>query len=468
MTTLVISSILISFLIGWLIGKYMATQEKRAHIALLEDRNSQATQQITQLQFQNVELTSERNAFQERSIRAEQQNELLTESKNQLVALQNRFSIREADYATVREQLKHANERLEMQRKEMEQLHGRFQQEFKILAQSILDEKSKKFSDINEEKMKGILDPLQKEIGEFKKQVQDSYNRESNERFALGREIHKLVETSTRVSQEANNLTTALKGNTKQQGNWGEMILESILENSGLTKDREYFLQEFIRDKSGQIIKDGQGKGLQPDVIVQYPDSRKIIIDSKVSLVAWDRYVNAANHDEQQQALKEHIQSVKAHIDGLSRKNYPKFAEALDYVLMFVPVEPAFLEALKTDRELWKFAYDKQILLVSPTNLLAVLKIVADLWKIEQQNLNAIHIADAAGDLYDKFVGFIKDLDAVGLRIAEAQEAFIESRKKLGTGNGNVIRKVEAIKKMGARAKKQLDDRTLREAMEDE
>ncbi len=244
----------------------------------------------------------------------------------------------------------------------------------------------------------------------------------------------------------------------------GELNMnEPWVEHSGLTKGREYVTQEFIRDNSGNIIKDDQGHGLQPDVIISYPDLRKVIIDSKVSLIAWDVYVLEASVEEQEKALKSHIQSIRNHIDGLSRKNYPKYAQALDYVLLFIPIEPAFLEAVKTDTQLWKYAYDKKIMLVSPTNLLAVLKIIADLWKVELQNKNAIEIAERAGLLYDKFCGFLENLELVGKKIGEAQSSYDNAYKQLSTGRGHIIGKIEELKKMGANASKQLPDRVLYE-----
>jgi DNA recombination protein RmuC len=247
------------------------------------------------------------------------------------------------------------------------------------------------------------------------------------------------------------------------QGNWGEMILESLLENSGLAKGREYFLQEFIRDNAGNIIKDENGAGLQPDVIICYPDQRKIIIDSKVSLVAWDEFIACENVEDQRLFLQQHIKSIRTHIDGLCKKNYPKYALALNYVLLFIPIEPAFLEAVKTDMLLWKYAYDKKILLVSPTNLFAVLKIIADLWKVEQQNKNAIEIAEKAGSLYDKFVLFFDNFETIGKKINEANNTYEIAMKQLSSGRGNVIGRIEELKKMGANASKQLPDKILSE-----
>lgn len=359
-------------------------------------------------------------------------------------------------------QLKSTNEQLQAAKADAERINKQLQLEFAAIAQKVLAENAKDLTNKNEEKLDEILKPLKLEIGEFKKKVEETYDKESKERFSLSKEIDRLVKMSEQVSQEANNLTTALKGNTKMQGNWGELLLESILENSGLTKGQEFVTQEFIRDAAGHVIKDDEGRGLQPDVMVYYPDKRKIIIDSKVSLIAWERFVSEElADDDREKALQQHIQSIRNHIDGLSKKNYPKYAEALDYVLMFVPIEPAFLEALKKDRQLWKYAYDKNILLVSPTNLLAVLRIIADLWKVEQRSKNAIEIAEKAGSLYDKFVGFMDSLEAVGKKIADAQSSYEKAMGQLSTGKGNIVGRIEELKRMGANAQKQLPDKIL-------
>ena len=231
--------------------------------------------------------------------------------------------------------------------------------EFKNVANEILDQKSKSLEETSTKNIKTLLDPLNKDLKDFKEKVDKVYSDEARERHSLEGQVKRLVDSSAQVSQQAENLTNALKGNVKQQGNWGEMILSSILENSGLTENREYFLQEFIKDKSGEIIKDENGNGLQPDVTIHYPDERKVIVDSKVSLVAWERYMSETDTNAQKQALEAHIKSLKAHIDGLSKKNYPKYAKALDHVILFVPIEPAFLEAVKQDTGLWKYDYDK-------------------------------------------------------------------------------------------------------------
>jgi DNA recombination protein RmuC len=358
-------------------------------------------------------------------------------------------------------QLVHLQMQLSEAKEKGEKMSEQLKLEMEALAERVMRANSIQMVQRNEEKMGEILAPLKNELGDFKKKVEETYEKESKERFSLGKEIDRLVKMSEQVSQEANNLTTALKGNSKMQGNWGEMILESILEHSGLIHGREYVTQEFIRDQAGNIIKDDQGHGLQPDVIISYPDQRKVIIDSKVSLVAWEQYVSESDILKQEQALKSHIGSLRNHIDGLSKKNYPKYAIALDYVLMFIPIEPAFLEAVKKDPLLWKYAYDKKIMLVSPTNLLAVLKIIADLWKVEQQNRNAIEIAEKAGALYDKFYGFLTNLELIGKKLSDAQSSYDDAFKQLSTGKGNIIGRIEELKKMGADASKQIPERLL-------
>lgn len=424
--------VLATALVAWILHR----SSLKIHLGNYQYKLQSLESRALQLENERAGLLSEKDTLLERASSAEARNK----------ELQSQFEKKLID-----------------QQKDLENIGEKFRAEFKNLAQGILEDKSKKFTEENENKLKTILDPLKLQLSEFKSKVEETYDKESKERFSLGKEIEKLVAMSQQVSQEANNLTSALKGNTKLHGNWGEMILESLLENSGLTKDREYFIQEFIRDNAGNVIKDEHGKGLQPDVTILYPDQRKIIIDSKVSLVAWDSFVSCTEKEEQDKCLQDHIKSLRSHIDNLAGKNYAKYAQALDYVLLFVPIEPAFLEAVKTDLKLWKYAYDKKILLVSPTNLFAVLKIIADLWKVEQQNKNAIDIAEKAGSLYDKFHGFIENMEDLGKRLTSAQEAYNGAFNKLSSGRGNIIGKIEELKKMGAKASKQLPDRVLLE-----
>ena len=431
--------------------------------ATLLERLQQQTNAQNQLQQQHLQLQKEKDILLAQASKAEYLNESLHVQNIAYDKLQQEYQLVQNQFTAVKENLKNAEEKLALQKEELNKIGESFKFEFRNLAQNILEEKTQKFTEVNEEKMKAILDPLKNDIGIFKQKVEETYDKESKERFSLGKEIERLVAMTQQVSTEANNLTTALKGNNKMQGNWGEMILESLLENSGLCKGREYFSQEFIRDNAGNIIKDEYGAGLQPDVTICYPDQRKIIIDSKVSLIAWDECIAQENKEEQQRSLQQHIRSIRLHIDGLAKKNYPKYALALDYVLLFIPIEPAFLEAVKTDTQLWKYAYDRKILLVSPTNLFAVLRIIADLWKVEQQNKNAIDIANKAGSLYDKFVLFLDNFETIGKKISEASNTYETALKQLSTGRGNVIGKIEELKKMGANAGKQLPDRILLE-----
>lgn len=392
-----------------------------------------------------------------------QKESLLSYSQQQQKILQSEKEELLTNLAKSESGLENTRQLLAEAQKSNTQISEQLKLEIEALTEKLMKSSSQHLVEKNEERMGEILKPLKSELGEFRKKIDDTYDKEAKERFSLGKEIDRLVKMSEQVSNEANNLTSALKGNVKMQGNWGEMILETILEHSGLTKGREYVAQEFIRDNAGNIIKDAEGHGLQPDVMISYPDKRKVIIDSKVSLLAWDQYVLAENIEDKEKSLKSHINSVRLHIDGLSKKNYPKYAQALDYVLLFVPIEPAFLEAVKADGFIWKYAYDKKIMLVSPTNLLAVLKIIADLWKVEQQNQNAIEIAEKAGALYDKFFGFLTNLESIGKKIGEAQTAYDDAYKQLSTGRGNLVGRVEELKKMGANAQKQLPDKILYE-----
>lgn len=421
--------------------------------------------ELEQLKGAYQQVSNEKVNLQSRAIKAETVFEHthagLVEIEAKLQQSYQQLNKANEEKAALYEKLRNTREKLDNQQNDILRLREQFRLEFSELAQKILDDNSKKFADSNEQKIRQILEPLKNNINDFKQKVEETYDKESKERFSLGKEVHRLIEMSQLVSREANNLTTALKGNNKMQGNWGEMILESLLSHSGLTLNREYFLQEFIRDNAGNIIKDENGKGLQPDVTIYYPDQRKVIIDSKVSLVAWEQCIGCDDKEQQQQFLLNHIRSLRQHIEGLSRKNYPRYALALDYVLLFIPIEPAFLEAVKTDINLWKYAYDKKILLVSPTNLFAVLKIVADLWKVEQQNRNAIIIADKAGALYDKFVGFVDNMENVGKKLEDATDCYTEAFKQLTSGRGNIIGRIEELKKMGAKAGKQLPERLI-------
>ena len=349
-------------------------------------------------------------------------------------------------------------ENMEVQKQEVQRVRQEMSNEFKVLANEILQEKSKSFSELNRERLAEVLNPLKERLEGFKKTVEETYSSEARERFSLKEQIKELVQRSETIGVEAKQLTQALRGDSKIQGDWGEMILESILEKSGLEKDREYFIQETLRDDEGHTIQSAEGRKMRPDVIIRYPggDNRQMVIDSKVSLTAYVNYVNAETPEEAAAALKQHLASVKKHIDELSNKSYQDYVGKGDHVMMFVPNEAAYLAAMQADHSLWQYAYDRRVLLLSPTNLIAALKLVADLWQRDKQTRHAIDIAEEAGKLYDKFVGFIDDMEKIGKALGTANTTYGEAMKKLKNGTGNLIGRVEKLKGMGVKAKKNL------------
>ena len=357
-------------------------------------------------------------------------------------------------------------EKLNTQKVEMEDLRKQFNLEFEHIASKILDEKSNKFTKLNQDNLSGILKPLGENIELFRKKVEEVYVTEAKERFSLGEEVKKLQVLNTRLSEEATNLTNALTGNSKVQGDWGQMILENILEKSGLVLNREYFVQEYLKDVDGVYLKNESGARMQPDVIIAYPDNRKVIIDSKVSLSAYTRYASCNGVEEQKMHVKEHLRSIRRHIDDLSKKSYQDYAETLDFVMMFVPNEPAFLLALQHDPDLWHYAYDKKILLISPTNLIAALKMIVDLWKREYQNQNAQQIAERGAALYDKLVGFVESFTTIGDQLNRAQTTYDAAFGQLSKGRGNLIGQAEKLKELGVKSKKSLPTTLVEEASE--
>lgn len=354
--------------------------------------------------------------------------------------------------------LQSREEQLRIQQEELLNMRNQLNKDFQVLANQILEEKTLRFTDVNKTNMEAILRPLNEKLVEFRTRVEETYDKESKQRFSLEERIRELVALNNQISEDANNLTKALKGNNKVQGNWGEMILESILEKSGLKKGEEYFAQEFITDENGNRIRNEQQNYMQPDIVVAYPGGRKIIIDSKVSLNAYVRYVETDADEVRIMSEKEHIVSIKQHIDELSRKSYQDYVESLDFVMMFIPNEPAYILAMQLDSGLWDYAYRKRILLISPTNLIASLKVVADLWKREYQSRNAIEIAKRGAALYDKFAGFVETLQDVGKNIERSQKSYDKAFSQLKEGNGNLIRQAEMLKELGVKAQKELPD----------
>jgi len=320
--------------------------------------------------------------------------------------------------------------------------------QFKNLANEILEDKAKKFTEQNAQQLDILLKPLQTKLSEFKEQVSNSYEKESRERFALKHEIERLANLNLKMSDEARSLTNALKGDSKIQGNWGELVLESILESSGLRKGEEYLVQDSHTQEDGSR--------LQPDVIIKLPEGRHLVIDSKVSITAYARHTEAASTDEADKELLAHIQSIRQHIQGLSGKNYAGIADiaSVDFVLMFIPIEPAFLSALKSAPNLYQEALTKNIVLVCPSTLMATLRTVAHLWRQDQQNKNAMEIARQCANLYDKFVGFVEDLEQIGKRLDQAQSSYHDAFSKLKSGKGNLIKAAEKVKELGVKPSK--------------
>lgn len=352
-------------------------------------------------------------------------------------------------------------EKLSENRDEIIKLNERLKLEFQNLANKILEEKTKTFTEQNKQNLDQLLKPLSEKIKDFEKKVEETYDKEAQQRFSLKEEVKKLAELNQKVSEEAKNLTLALKGDSKTQGNWGEMILESILEKSGLEKGREYHVQPTFRDESGTMLR--------PDVIVEYPGERYVIIDSKVSLTDYERYTSAEDEKERKKYLIRHIQSVKNHIAGLSRKNYQEIydVKSLDFIMLFVPVEPAYLAAIHYDSELWSYAYDKRILIISPTNLIAALKMISSLWRQEYQNRNAKEIARQSEAMLDKFYNLLSDLTDLGNKLDSTRKVYDNTIRKLSEGKGNLIKRVKDIEKLGVKASKKMPD-NYRNSLEEE
>ncbi len=399
-----------------------------------------------------LSTANEKARITEQSL-AEAKNEsklLLIETERKVSEERKRFEDLNAALASAKKENEFLKINLTDQKAELEQLNKKFTTEFENLANRILEEKSQKFSEQNKNNLDIILNPLKERIKEFEQKVDKTYKDESAERITLKTEIKNLVELNKRISDEANQLAVALKGDNKQQGNWGEMVLEKVLERSGLKLGDEYKLEFATTNNDGDRIR--------PDAVIFLPDNKHVIIDSKVSLVAYNSCVNATNEDERMKYLKLHIESLRSHVKILGDKNYQTATglQSPDFVLLFVPIESSFSLAVQGDVELFNFAWDRKIVIVSPSTLLATLRTIASIWKQERQTRNALEIAEEGGKLYDKFVGFYEDLVKVGKKMDDAKGDYVEAMKKLYDGSGNLVRRAEKMKDLGAKTSKQL------------
>jgi DNA recombination protein RmuC len=375
----------------------------------------------------------------------------LESTRTNVLELTNSLAATEADYRNLQE-------KLQEQRKDFDSLQEKFSIHFKNLANDILEEKSKKFTEQNKSNIYDLLKPLGEKIIEFEKKVEGTHKESLTSNSALREQLENLQRLNIQMTREAENLTRALKGDSKTQGAWGEFILESILEKSGLQRDREFFIQESFTTAEGRF---------RPDVIIRLPENRHVIIDSKVSLTAYNTFVNSTSEEEKVIALKGHLLSIRQHMRSLGDKNYLKNIPAdssLDFIIMFIPIEPAYILAIQTDKNLYEEALEKRIVFVSPTLLIPSLQLIKNGWKQEYQNRHVMDIANKAGDLYDKFVGFADDLIKLGQYMDSSKKYYEESMKKLSVGSGNLVRRVEELKKLGAKANKSIDAKLLSRA----
>ncbi len=429
---------LICLAIGYFLGNYIQNLKTKSTHSALEERQQQLQSNISVVE-QRLRDTEEHKMH----LQAEKE-----QLGNQVVRYQ-------ADMENL--QLKNRE-----QREEVEKLQERFTKEFENLANKILEEKSLKFTERNEKNIKSILTPLNEKIQLFEKKVEESQKENISIHSALKEQLLNLQSQNLKITQEAENLTKALKGDSKMQGNWGELVLERVLEKSGLEKDREYLVQQsFTREDGSRVL---------PDVIINLPDGKKMIVDSKVSLTDYERYVNAEEDEEQSKYLKDHINSLRRHVDQLSAKKYEDLyeMESPDFVLLFVPIEPAFAIAINNDNTLYNKAFEQNIIIVTPSTLLATLRTIDSMWNNEKQQRNAIEIARQAGALYDKFEGFVTDLTKVGKKMDDAKDEYKGAMNKLVEGRGNIVTSIEKLKKMGAKAKKSIPEPILKRALEDD
>ncbi|WP_417785084.1 DNA recombination protein RmuC [Tenacibaculum sp.] len=447
-----ISALLIGFVIGNLLSKLKFKQQ-----------TSDLEKEIVTLQnYQTSFEIQKREKEESFSQQKEDFLKRLDEKTKENSELRREKEFSSIELARKNEELKNLQLKLNENKEEVEKLQDKFTKEFENLANKILDEKSNKFTEQNKKNIKDILNPLQEKIQTFEKKVEDTQKESISMHSALKEQLLGLKELNAQMSKETLNLTKALKGDSKTQGNWGELVLERVLEKSGLEKDREYFVQ--------QSFTNDEGKRIMPDVVIHLPDNKKMVVDSKVSLTAYEQYVNSEDDIEKERFVKEHVNSLKRHVEQLSEKKYEDIykIESPDFVLLFVPIEPAFAVALNEDNTLYNKAFERNIVIVTPTTLLATLRTIDTMWNNEKQQRNALEIARQAGALYDKFHGLLADLVNIGKKIDGTKADYAAAMNKLVEGRGNLITSVEKLKKMGAKAKKALPEKILERAQDND
>jgi DNA recombination protein RmuC len=421
---------------GFAAGAFVTWLFLRRNPAAATDNSSLQRQAVLEQQLQDEKSRA-------LSVNSEKQ-----ELQQQLMELTGAKAQSDARYVAL-------NERLQEQKAEIEQLHKTLQEQFRNIATDILQKSSSTVQEEHRTRLNDILTPLRDKIERFETQVTKTNEERIREHQSMREQLSQLQQLNKTIGDEARNLVSALKGQTKTQGNWGEMILEKVLESSGLVKGREYFVQTSMADDDG--------KRLQPDVVIHLPDQRHLVIDSKVSLIAYERYCNAGDEASRELLLREHIASLRKHIRDLGSKNYQNLYDVntLDFVLLFVPVEPAFTAAIEQDPELYNEAFSRNIVIVSTSTLLATLRTIANIWRMEYQNKNTVEIARQAGALYDKFASLVDDLIKVGVKMKDAGDVYEDAMKKLHTGSGNLVARVENLKKLGLKASKQVNQKLI-------
>lgn len=433
---------LIILVAGLAVGSVVGFMISRTQVGA--DRKSQELLQ-KQLNDTILEERVHQQQLNDKNQAVTQLEKELTENRQELMKVSAQLAARDI-------QIDHLNQKLSENKEELEKIYAKFSDEFKNLSNEILGRESRHFTETNKANMELLLKPLGERIRDFEKKIEEVYDKESQQRFSLKEEVARLSELNKQMSQEAQNLTQALKGQAKTQGGWGEMILETLLEQSGLVKGRQFEVQKSFTDEAGSR--------LQPDVVLHLPDDKTVVIDAKVSLTAYERYANCELEDMQTAELKNHLTSVKKHIDELAAKNYQHIYQinSLDFVLLFMPIEPAYMLAMHHDGGMWNYAFRKGVLLAGPANLIAILKMTAALWQKEYQNRNVLEIAAESGKLYDKFVAFVGDLNDVGDKLKAAQNCYDKAFNKLSTGRGNLVNRAEKIRQLGAQTTRKLPE----------